>query len=128
MYSKYNFKTRGIGMISIIPILKNTYIGNYLSKTEIITNQSRAIYDGWIETNPLGRYINHNSTPNCRLIKDENYIKLYSIRDIEKWEELTVDYLNMTKVINLPEQLIKKYSIINYPYIDEPIVVVSSLI
>ena len=115
-------------MISIIPILKNTYIGNYLSKTEIITNQSRAIYDGWIETNPLGRYINHNPIPNCEVLLDGEFIKLYSIKDIKKHEELTIDYIEMSRVVGLPDFLIKKYSITNYSYIDEPILVNFSLI
>ena len=128
MYIKYNFKTRGVGIISSIPILKNQYIGNYLSKTEPITNQSRALYDGWVETNPLGRYINHSPNPTCRLEYHETSIKLYSTRYLNKWEELTIDYLEIIKLINLPEHLIKKYSIINYEYIEEPISVTSSLI
>lgn len=128
MYLKYNFKTRGIGIISSVDILKNTYIGNYFSKTELITNQSRAIYNGWIETNPLGRYINHNSNYNCRIIEDGNFIKLYYICDIKKFEEITINYLHISDIIQLPDYLIKKYSIINYNYINEPIIINSSLI
>jgi len=128
MYLTHNFKTRGVGVISSIPILKNTYIGNYFSKTEMITNQSRAIYDGWVETNPLGRYINHKSDSNCKVILDGNFIKLYSIQDIKKWEELTINYMDIIKLINLPNSIIKKYNIVDFEYIDEQISITSNLI
>jgi len=128
MYIKYNFKTRGVGIISSIPILKNQYIGNYLSKTELITNQSRALYDGWVETNPLGRYLNHNREFNCQLKLNGDVIKLYSLKDINKWEELTINYLDIVNLINLPDELIQKYQIKDYDYIIEKIEIKSNII
>ena len=128
MYIKYNFKTRGVGIISSIPILKNQYIGNYLSRNETITNESRAIYNGWIETNPLGRYLNHNKNSNCIVKLDGDFIKLYSKTDINKSEELTINYLDVIKLIELPENIIKKYQIQDYEYVTEIIQVKNSLI
>jgi hypothetical protein len=71
MFRKYNFKSRGVGIISSKLIPSNTFIGNYFTKTETITTESRLIYEGWVETNPLGRYLNHNRISNCNLIQLE---------------------------------------------------------
>lgn len=128
MYLKYNFKTRGVGLISSSFISKNKYIGNYLSRNETITNESRAIYNGWIETNPLGRYLNHNKNSNCIVKLDGDFIKLYSKTDINKSEELTINYLDVIKLIELPENIIKKYQIQDYEYVTEIIQVKNSLI
>lgn len=128
MYSLYNFKSRGTGVISTEVIPSNKLIGFYFTKNELVTSESRPIYDGWIETNPLGRYLNHNENPNLTLIKNENVIELYSNQIIPKHTELTVDYLNVVKLINLPESLILSYEIFNFDYIDEEIVVNKSII
>jgi len=47
----------------------------------------------WIRT-PLGGFINHNDTPNCELIEDENdeYKRLKTIKKIEEGKELTLKY------------------------------------
>jgi hypothetical protein len=127
-YSRYRFKTRGIGIISNTQIKKGTYIGNCASKFENITKESRLIYDGWIETNPLGRYINHNRNPNCKVILDGDTIKLYSMNDIDMWEELTVNYLDFANVLEIPENLIKKFGIQDFEYITEIIKVDIKLI
>lgn len=128
IYSKYNFETRGIGIISNDIILKDTFIGNYLSKSEMVSNESRAIYDGWVETNPLGRYINHNKNFNCKLKIEGDIIQLYTICDVNKWEELTINYLDIIPLINLPENLVKKYQIKDYDYITEEIKIKNTLI
>ena len=127
IYTKYNFETRGIGIVSKDVILKNTYIGNYFSKSEVITNESRAIYDGWVETNPLGRYLNHNRDFNCELKLNGDFIELHSLRDINKWEELTINYLTIIDLINLPSEIAKKYQIKDYDYITENIVVKTNI-
>jgi hypothetical protein len=128
LYSKYKFKTRGIGIISNTQIIKDTYIGNCASKFENITKENRIIYNEWIETNPLGRYINHNRNPSCKLILDGDTIKLYSINNIDMWEELTINYLDMARLIELPENLIKKFGIKDFEYITEIIKVDTKLI
>lgn len=128
IYSKYNFETRGIGIISNDIILKDTFIGNYLSKSEMVSNESRAIYDGWVETNPLGRYINHNKNFNCKLKIEGDIIQLYTICDVNKWEELTINYLDIIPLINLPQNLVKKYQIKDYDYITEEIKIKNTLI
>lgn len=128
MFKKYKFNTRGIGIISDKHISKDSYIGNYFSKIEPITLDSRLIYEGWVETNPLGRYINHNRTPNCDLLLDDNLIKIYSNKNINQFEELTINYLNVIKLIELPMRLINKYGVYDFDYIEEEIIIKQNLI
>ena len=128
MYSLYKFKHRNIGVVSDINISYGTYIGNYFSKKEQLSSESRLIYDGWIETNPLGRYLNHNLDCNLNLVKKDNVIELYANRNIPKHTELTVDYTNIVKLINLPESLVLTYEIFNFDYIEEEVIINKSII
>jgi hypothetical protein len=43
----------------------------------------------WIDSEGFGRYINHSCEPNCG-IKDR--VKIVAMRNIQKGEELTLDY------------------------------------
>ncbi len=128
MYSLYKFKTRGIGVVSTIDIPNGTFIGNYLSKKEQLTSESRLIYDGWIETNPLGRYLNHNKNSNLRFLKKDDVVEIYSNQNILKNTELTVDYTQIIKLINLSDSLVLTYEIFNYDYIEEEIVTNKNII
>lgn len=128
MFTKYKFKSRGIGLVSTKKISKDIYVGDYFTKFESITTESRFIYDGWIETNPLGRYLNHNKKPNCKLILDGDTIRIFTDTNINEYEELTINYMKVIQLIKLPESLIEKYSIIDYDYIDEEISTNKSLI
>ena len=47
--------------------------------------------DGYIRT-PLGGVFNHSEEPNCEAYIEEDFIKLKTIKDIEKDKELTVFY------------------------------------
>ncbi len=121
MYSLYNFETRGLGVISNTFIQKGTYVGNYFSKNEPITLKSRLIYDGWIETNPLGRYLNHNLDSNLNFVKKKDVVELITNSDINQYTELTVNYLQISELIEMPEELKIKFGICNYEYIEEQI-------
>ena len=46
---------------------------------------------GYIRT-PLGGFFNHSENPNCEAYVDNDFIKLKSLRTIEKDEEITVKY------------------------------------
>ncbi len=128
MFRKYNFKSRGVGIISSKLIPSNTFIGNYFTKTETISTESKLIYKGWVETNPLGRYLNHNRISNCNLILDNNVIKIYSNKNINQFEELTVNYLDVIKIIELPIRLTNKYGVYDFDYIEEEIIIKQDLI
>lgn len=47
--------------------------------------------DGNIPNNPA-KYINHSCSENCEAVNEDNRIFIYSLRDIEKGEELLFDY------------------------------------
>jgi hypothetical protein len=128
MFKRYKFNSRGIGIISSKIIPFNTLVGNYFTKSEPITIESRFIYNGWVETNPLGRYLNHNRNPNCNLILNKDSIEIYTNREISVFEELTINYMNVVDLIELPESLIDRYSIIDYDYIEEEIIIQKELI
>lgn len=128
MFKRYKFNSRGIGIISSKVIPFNTLVGNYFTKSEPITIESRFIYNGWVETNPLGRYLNHNRNPNCNLILNKDSIEIYTNREISVFEELTINYMNVVNLIELPESLIDRYSIIDYDYIEEEIIIQKELI
>lgn len=128
MIKLYTFKSRGVGVITTEIINENSFIGNYMMKDIRITSNSRLVYDGWIETNPIGRYLNHNITPNCFLKKIGNSLKLYSNKPIDEFTELTVNYFEVADRINLPTELYLKYNITNFNYELEPINKVVNLI
>jgi len=56
--------------------------------------------DGYIRL-PIGAFINHHEMPNCKAIVSESdpllgklkHIRITSIKDIEKDEEITLDYI-----------------------------------
>ena len=56
--------------------------------------------DGYIR-HPIGAFINHHEMPNCKAIVSESdpllgklkHIRIISIKDIEKGEEITLDYI-----------------------------------
>ena len=56
--------------------------------------------DGYIRL-PIGAFINHHEMPNCKAIVAESdpflgklkHIRIISIKDIEKDEEITLDYI-----------------------------------
>jgi hypothetical protein len=128
MIQTYNFKSRGIGIISSKPITQNTFIGNYFTKFETITTNSRLIYNGWIETNPFGRYLNHNRIPNCNLILENDTIKICTNRNINELEELTVNYMYVISLIELPIRLTNKYGVYDFDYMEEEIIIKNNLL
>jgi len=47
--------------------------------------------NGLIRT-PLGGFINHSDTPNCKLVESDDKKHLIVIKDVKKGEELTLKY------------------------------------
>ena len=120
-YIKYNFETRGIGILAKETIQTETYIGDYLGRNEKSEPDSKHIYNGWVETSTLGKYLNHNSNANCKLVRDGELIKVYSNKDIKEMEELTINYLTIIELLGLPEELVKRYNLIDFDYVVEKI-------
>ena len=122
MYTFYKFKTRGIGLISTQFIKKDTYLGDYYSKEISSSPTTRHVFDGWIETDPLGRYLNHSINCNTYLLPDTYRVKIYSLTDIQVNTEVTVNYLKVGESINLPDDFRRRYKIFEYPYVEEEII------
>jgi len=128
IYSFYNFRTRGVGLISNKFIPKSTFIGNYFVKKELIGPTDRFIYNDWYETNPLGRYLNHNKNNNCDFILLDNTVRIISNKDINKNEEITVNYLSAVKCIEIPSEICEEYGIKDFEYINEKIEISNKLL
>ena len=66
-----------------------------------IVGVSHVTYDRvWYQVFPIGIFYNHSITPNCIVTTDDNVNLVVTNRDIEKDEELTVDY---TKQLHLEQ-------------------------
>lgn len=79
----------GNGLFANKIFMKNSYIGEYIG-TPTGRNSKYVL---WVDS--LGllvknefKYVNHNSKPNCEL----RGCKLYSLRHINKYDELTIHY------------------------------------
>tara|TARA_Y100001963_G_scaffold121626_1_gene170362 strand:+ start:626 stop:922 length:297 start_codon:yes stop_codon:yes gene_type:complete len=92
--------------------MKNIYVGNSaihgrgifttdgLKKGDVV-GVSHVSYDRvWYQVFPIGIFYNHSSEPNCVVNTDDNVNLVVANRDIEKNEELTVDY---TKQLHLEQ-------------------------
>lgn len=77
-------KLHGLGLFATTKIPKGAVLGT----THVIDNSAK---DGLIRT-PLGGFINHSYSPNVRIIEGEETWVLISEKEIEKGEELTIDY------------------------------------
>ena len=74
----------GLGLFTTEPVKKSTNLG--------ISHVFDKFWEnGYIRT-PLGGFINHSSTPNCRTSKEGRYLYIYTITDIEEDIEFTLSY------------------------------------
>jgi len=76
-------KIEGLGLFTLVDIERGVKLG----QTHVIDYMT-----GEIIRTPLGGFINHSETPNCKLSKDGRFSYLYTIKDIKGMEELTVKY------------------------------------
>ena len=85
-------------------MMKNIYVGNSeihgkglfstdgLQEGDII-GDSHVPYDRvWYQVFPIGLFYNHSKEPNCVIKTEDNVNLLIANRDIDKDEELIVDY------------------------------------
>lgn len=93
-------KTKGYSVFSNENIEANILIGPY------ITNEpqkiGRRLTSKFWET-LLGRYVNHNNTPNSYLINDGNVMNLYSNCKIMIGEEIVCDYREVEIMVSVSE-------------------------
>lgn len=119
MFTLYKFFSRGVGVVSTTTITKGTLIGYYYSKNIIPSEKNRLLFNGWVETYPLGRFLNHSIDCNLNLILDKDVVMIYSAELIHPGIELTVNYIQAVDLIKLPDHLIIKYGIKNFGYEEE---------
>ena len=74
----------GLGLFAVEPIKKSINIGISHVKDIHFTN-------GYIRT-PLGGFVNHNNTPNCKTSLEGRLIYIITTTDIKAGEELTLKY------------------------------------
>ena len=74
----------GLGLFAVEPIKKSTSLG--------ISH----VYDKWFDNGyirtPLGGFISHSNTPNCKIFKEGRFLSVLTITDIEANEEITLKY------------------------------------
>lgn len=106
MYSFYNHKDKGICLITNIKLNKGTILGPYLIKHGKLIKDCVEIIDGWVESYPLGRYLNHSTKPNLQFKYTEDTISVITSSEIEAGEELTVDYIEIKDILTIPDKII----------------------
>jgi len=74
----------GLGLFTTKPIKKSTNLG-------ISHVSDRWFNNGYIRT-PLGGFINHSNTPNCKIFKEGRFISIITLTDIKEGQELTLKY------------------------------------
>ena len=77
-------KIQGSGLFAETSIKAGTEFG-------ITHIRDKRFQDGYIRT-PLGGFFNHSDQPNAEAYIDGDYIRLRSIRDMKKGDEVTVRY------------------------------------
>ena len=115
-YKVVDIPTRGKGLIASSDIIPETNIGFYLSKELIPIIEGRVLYDGWVESIPIARYANHSNSPNSKVSLLGNNIFLISTKVIKENEEITVDYIEVAELINLPLDQYDKYGIKDFDF------------
>ena len=93
----------GFGLFSTSPIPEGEFVleykGRHVTTETADTLKTRYLFeidstwtiDGSSRANQA-RYINHSCEPNCEATIKDGRVLIYSLRDIERGEELTIDY------------------------------------
>jgi len=74
----------GLGLFAVERIKKSINIG-------ISHVKDRHFANGYIRT-PLGGFINHNTTPNCKTLIEGRLISIITLTDIKAGDEITLKY------------------------------------
>jgi SET domain-containing protein len=77
-------EVEGLGLFATDPIKESQNLG---------TSHVADVHfkNGYIRT-PLGGFINHSNTPNCKTFKEGRLISIITLTDITEGEELTLKY------------------------------------
>lgn len=78
-------KIEGLGLFATDNIDSDFTIG--------VTHVQDTRFEGGYIRTPLGGFFNHSETPNCKVVIDEDFIKLVTIKEIKAGDELTAKYI-----------------------------------
>lgn len=79
-----NSPIHGLGLYASLPIRANTNLG--------ITHIKDDRFENGYSRTPLGGFFNHSPTPNCKVVYDNDFIYLETLKDLFPGDELTVTY------------------------------------
>ena len=90
---------KGKGVIVRTNFKKGDEIGKLISKTP--NKIGRKIKRTAHETDVLGRYSNHSSNPNTKFDMRDGEVYLIASRDIDKGEELLINYKKLENLLGM---------------------------
>ncbi|MED5475008.1 MAG: SET domain-containing protein [Candidatus Neomarinimicrobiota bacterium] len=79
-----NSHIHGLGLFAIAEITSGTELGISHVKDDRFSH-------GYIRTS-LGGFFNHSKKPNCKAVYDGDFIKIFTLKNINCGDEITVDY------------------------------------
>ena len=93
---------KGMSLFSNRDVKKGEEVGKLLSKTKTLNGRPIwQIKEKLWETDVIGRYINHSSKPNTKASVKDGEVFLTAVRDIDKGEEITLDYSSIEKILGV---------------------------
>ena len=119
MIQPYKLETRGVGLITDRLIPKGALVGNYVLKNVPTSPLQRHIFDGWVETDPFGRYLNHDKNSNLEFNLNNEAVEVFARDAIQPYTELTVNYFDLVELLNIPKNIIEEFRIKNFDYEEE---------
>lgn len=113
---KNKFQSNRIGLKARTDIGKVTNLGKFLIKDLDKPVNSFSVWGDWMETDTLGRYLRHSFDSNTFTIMKDGDVYIYTKRNISANEELTVNYLEVAELINLPDEKREDFGIKDFDY------------
>tara|TARA_B100000287_G_C20304969_1_gene651452 strand:- start:95 stop:451 length:357 start_codon:yes stop_codon:yes gene_type:complete len=77
------------------------YADRFIEENEVIGDTHYILGSMAIAITELGRFHNHSEEPNCEITYGMHNIELSAIRDIEKGDEITVNYVDYEMIQNI---------------------------
>tara|TARA_R110000824_G_scaffold94298_1_gene227645 strand:+ start:213 stop:533 length:321 start_codon:yes stop_codon:yes gene_type:complete len=77
-------KVEGLGLFTTEDIANDVFLG--------VSHVKNNDFEGGYIRTPLGGFINHSDTPNCKKLEKDGIVELRTIKKITTNEELTLKY------------------------------------
>jgi len=99
MYCILFTKEKGYSVFSNFNIKIDEFIGKYTSLEK--NKKGREIKKNVWETDDLGRYCNHSSDPNSKLVYSDGEYFMYASKEISIGDEIVVNYLYLEDILGM---------------------------